>query len=185
MVDYDTVFHDCNNLPFICYYTMAHRNNRHTTQGSSSRRVIAHNRQVRHHYTLIEEYEAGMVLAGWELKSIRDGRVQLRDSYVTCTNQHAWLVGAHITPLTSVSTHITPDAQRRRKLLLHKRQLRHLAEQVQQQGYTIVVLELHWHRQYVKAQLALAQGKKIYDKRAALKERDLVREQERQLRRHL
>ena len=140
---------------------------------------IADNRKARHDYHIEQTWEAGLVLEGWEVKSIRAGRAQLSDSYVIIKDGAAWLLGAHITPLNTASTHINPDPQRTRKLLLHLRELKKLIGAVQRKGYTIVPLNLHWYRNRVKVDIALAKGKKQYDKREAEKKRDWEREKSR------
>ena|SRR3990167_4385902 len=142
-------------------------------------RVIATNNKAFHDYYIEERYEAGLVLEGWEVKSIRAHRVQLRDSYVVLKGGEAWLIGAHITPLPTASTHIHPDAQRSRKLLLNQRELNKLYGAVQRQGYTLVPLDLHWRKNRVKIEIALCKGKKSYDKRETIKKREWEREKQR------
>lgn len=144
---------------------------------------IAVNRAARHDYFIDETYEAGLVLEGWEVKSIRAGRANLKEAYVLLKNGEAWLFGAHITALASASTHIHPDATRTRKLLLHNYQLSKLIGSVERKGYTIVPLELYWQNGRVKLKVGLARGKKEYDKRETEKERDWAREKQRALRR--
>lgn len=144
-------------------------------------RLITDNRKARHDYALEDFIEAGLVLEGWEVKSIRAGKVQLRDSYVLLKNGEAWLIGAHISPLATVSTHIQPDATRSRKLLLQEHQLRKLSIAVQREGYTVVPLDLHWHKNRVKVEIALAKGKKSYDKRESDKDRAWALEKQRLL----
>ena len=134
--------------------------------------TIALNRKARYDYALEQNFEAGMVLEGWEVKSLRAGRGQLADSYVIIKHGEAWLLGSHITPLLSASTHIHTDPMRSRKLLLHSMELRRLIGATEQKGYTLVPLKLHWHRNRVKCEIALAKGKKEYDKRATIKERE-------------
>lgn len=149
------------------------------TSGASS--TIALNKKARHDYVLEERFEAGLALAGWEVKSLRAGRVQMRDSYVILKNGEAWLFGALITPLPTASTHIQPDAQRTRKLLLHRGELSKLIGAVERRGYTLVPTAMYWKRGRAKLEFALAKGKKAYDKRASLKERDWQREKQRLL----
>lgn len=136
---------------------------------------IAENRKARHDYHIEEQFEAGLVLEGWEVKSLRAGRAQISESYVTIKGGEAWLVGANISPLPTVSTHITPDPARNRKLLLHQRELNKLIGAVQRKGYTLVPLNLHWKKGTAKLEIALAKGKKLYDKRETEKRRDWER----------
>ncbi len=139
-------------------------------------RMIAQNRKAWHDYHIEQKFEAGLALEGWEVKSLRAGRAQLQDSYVILKNGAAWLIGAHISPLNTVSTHIKADPQRTRKLLLHQRELDKLIGAVQQKGYTIIALDFHWHKSFVKLEIGLAKGKKLYDKRESEKRRDTDRE---------
>lgn len=136
---------------------------------------IALNRKARYDYTLEQTFEAGMVLQGWEVKSLRAGRAQLADSYVIIKQGEAWLLGCHITPLLSASTHIHTDATASRKLLLHRAELKRLTGAIEQKGYTLVPVKLYWQRNRVKCEIALAKGKKDYDKRATIKEREWQR----------
>lgn len=143
-------------------------------------RLIAQNKKARHDYSLETQFEAGLALEGWEVKSIRDGRVQLKESYIILKRGEAWLIGAHISPLKSASTHIDPDPVRTRKLLLNRREINKLIVSKEREGYTIVPLDLHWGgNNLVKINIAIAKGKKQHDKRAALKERDWNREKAR------
>lgn len=142
---------------------------------------IAVNRKASHNYFIEERYEVGLVLKGWEVKSLRAGKAQLVDSYVIIKNGEAWLIGAHIIPLSTVSTHIIPDPQRTRKLLMHKQELHRLQGQVEQKGYTLLALSLYWKKGVAKLQIGLAKGKKQYDKRAAAKARDWARQKQRLL----
>ncbi len=141
--------------------------------------TIVVNKNARHDYSLEREFEAGLVLEGWEVKSLRAGKVQFRDTYVHLKNGEAFLFGAIISPLLSASTHVHPQAQRGRKLLLHKHELSNLTGAVERKGYTIVALSLYWIRGRVKCKIALAKGKHLYDKRAAAKEQDWNREKSR------
>ncbi len=143
--------------------------------------IIAINRQARHDYFIEATFEAGLVLEGWEVKSLRAGRVSLKESYVLLKDGEAWLFGAHISPLPSASTHVNPDPIRTRKLLLHKQELNRLIGQVERRGYTLIPLRLYWKNHRVKLEIGLAKGKKLYDKRAAEKERDWQREKQRLL----
>lgn len=142
--------------------------------------AIAINRKARHDYQIEQTFEAGLCLQGWEVKSIRAGRVQLQESYVILKNAEAVLLGSHISPLVSASTHVKADPTRNRKLLLTHRELKHLIGSVQRKGYTIVPLKLYWKKNLVKLEIALAKGKKLYDKRETLKQRDFAREKSRQ-----
>ena len=144
-------------------------------------RIIATNKKARHDYYIEQRFEAGLVLEGWEVKSIRAARVQLRDSYVVLKRGEAWLVGAHLAPLINIAEHVQADPQRSRKLLLNKRELSKLFSAVHKQGYTVVALDLHWHKNKIKAEIALAKGKKTYDKRETIKHREWEREKHRAL----
>lgn len=145
--------------------------------------TIAQNRKALHDYFIEDDYEAGLVLQGWEVKSLRAGRVQLDQGYVIMKDGEAWLFGALITPLQTVSTHITADPQRTRKLLLKQRELSRLVGSVERKGYTLVPLRLYWKDNRVKLKVGLAKGKKLHDKRDAEKERDWKREKERLMKR--
>lgn len=147
----------------------------------SENTIIAVNRQAKHDYFIEETFEVGLVLEGWEVKSLRAGRVNLKESYVLLKNGEAWLLGAHISPLASASTHVNPDPVRTRKLLLHKQELSRLVGQVERRGYTLIPLKLYWKNNRVKLEIGLAKGKKLYDKRASEKERDWQREKQRLL----
>ncbi|MBA2654189.1 MAG: SsrA-binding protein SmpB [Gammaproteobacteria bacterium] len=146
---------------------------------SDNSRSISVNKKAFHDYHIEQRFEAGLVLEGWEVKSIRAGRLQLRDSYVILKKGEAWLIGFHISPLQTVSTHITPDPLRTRKLLLHAKELRTLIGSVQRKGYTLTALSLYWKNNRVKLEIGLAKGKKDYDKRESLKQRDWDREKQR------
>ena len=154
--------------------------NKATTKGKAQS-SIAHNRKARHDYHIDERYEAGLVLEGWEVKSLRAGKVQLRDGYVLLKNGEAFLFGALINPLPSASTHISPDPQRSRKLLLNRRELDHLRGAVERKGLTVVALALYWKSGRVKVEIGVARGKKQHDKRAVEKDRDWQREKSRLL----
>lgn len=143
--------------------------------------TIALNRKAQHEYFIEERFEAGVALEGWEVKSLRAGRIQLDQAYILLKDQEAWLFGALITPLQTVSTHITPEPQRNRKLLLHHRELGQLIGHVERKGYTLIPLSLYWKHNRVKLSLGLAKGKKQHDKRAAEKERDWKIEKQRLL----
>ena len=138
--------------------------------------TIAQNKKALHDYFIEHKFEAGLVLSGWEVKSLRAGKAQLVDSYVLLKDGEAYLFGAHITPLKTASTHVIADPTRTRKLLLHKRELGKLFGAVQQKGYACVALALYWKKHLIKCEIALAKGKKEFDKRATEKERDSDRE---------
>ncbi|MGI9262668.1 MAG: SsrA-binding protein SmpB [Woeseiaceae bacterium] len=138
---------------------------------------IAVNKKARHDFFIEDTVEAGVALQGWEVKSLREGRVQITEGYVNLRSGEAWLFGAHITPLGTASTHIRPDPTRTRKLLLHRHELDRLIGAVERKGYTLVPLNLHWSRGRVKLDIGLAKGKKMHDKRATKKEQDWKREQ--------
>jgi SsrA-binding protein len=144
---------------------------------------IAVNRKATHDYFIEERLEAGLVLEGWELKSIRAGRVQLNESYVFVKRGEAWLFGVNISPLLSASTHINPDPSRTRKLLLHQREIDRLIGYTEREGYTIVPLSLYWKKGRVKCEMGLAKGKKQHDKRATEKDREWAREKQRVMKR--
>lgn len=137
---------------------------------------IASNKKAFHDYHIEERFEAGLVLEGWEVKSIRDARVQLKESYVMIRGSDAYIIGMHISPLSTASTHINPDPVRTRKLLLHRKEIDKLIVGSQRKGQTIVPLSLYWKRNHVKMEIALAKGKKLYDKRESLKEKAVARD---------
>lgn len=141
--------------------------------------TIAQNRKAYHDYFIEERFEAGLSLEGWEVKSLRAGRVQLDLGYVLLKNNEAWLFGALITPLQTASTHIHPDPQRSRKLLLHKSEFNKLIGSVERRGMTLIPLSLYWKNNRVKLEVGLAKGKKQHDKRASEKERDWKRQKQR------
>ena len=144
--------------------------------------TIALNKKARHDYFIEEEFEAGIALQGWEVKSLRDHRLQLSESYVLVRNGEAFLFGAHISPLKTASTHINPDPTRTRKLLLHRSELNKLIGAVERKGYTLVPLAMYWAHGLAKLKIGLGKGKKAFDKRASEKERDWNREKQRLLR---
>jgi SsrA-binding protein len=152
--------------------------NQKSKAGTSS---IIVNKKAGHDYFIEERLEAGIVLEGWEVKSLRAGRVQLRDAYLLFKDGEALLFGATITPLPAASTHIEPDPQRNRKLLLHKQQIMRLMGAVERSGYAAVATAMYWHKGRAKVEIGLARGKKQHDKRATLKERDWQIEQRRLL----
>jgi SsrA-binding protein len=143
--------------------------------------VIAQNRKAWHDYFIEEKYEAGLALHGWEVKSLRAGRAQLKEGYVVIEGGEAFLVGAHISPLLSASTHVQPNPTRARKLLLHAEEIRKLIGAVERRGYTIVPLDLHWKRGHAKLEIGLARGKQAHDKRQDVKKRESEREMKRAL----
>ncbi|MDH5823155.1 SsrA-binding protein SmpB [Luteimonas sp. RD2P54] len=146
--------------------------------------TIALNKRARHEYHLEDRFEAGVALQGWELKAIRAGRANIGESYAIVRNGEIFLFGALITPLISASTHVVADAQRTRKLLLHRREIDQLIGRVERDGYTVVPTALYWKGNKVKAELALAKGKQKHDKRNAERERDWNREKQRAMRQH-
>ena len=143
---------------------------------------IAQNRKARHDYFIEEKFEAGVALQGWEVKSLREGRLNLTDSYVIFKNGEAWLLGTNITPLNTVSTHYVTDPTRSRKLLLNYRELKKMEESVKQKGRTCVCTGLYWKGHLVKCEIALAKGKATHDKRMDSKERDWNRQKQRLMR---
>ena len=143
---------------------------------------IAENRRARYDYHLEERYEAGIVLAGWEIKAIRAGQVQLTDGYVLVRDGELLLIGCRINALRSASTHVSPEADRTRKLLMHKAEIKRLVGKVEQKGFTLVPLDLHYKGGLVKAEIALAKGKAEHDKRNTEKKRDWDREKGRLMR---
>jgi SsrA-binding protein len=143
---------------------------------------IAENRRARHEYHIEETFEAGIVLSGWEIKAIRAGQVQLTDGYVLVRDGELHLIGCRINALRSASTHVLPEPDRTKKLLMHKEQIRRLVGKVEQRGYTLVPLDLHFKAGLVKAQIALAKGKAQHDKRDTEKQKDWEREKGRLMR---
>jgi SsrA-binding protein len=146
--------------------------------------AIAQNKKAFHDYFVEERYEAGMVLHGWEVKAIRAGRAQINDAYVIVKDGALWLIGAHVSPLQTASTHVTPDPARTRKLLMHAMEIKRLIGQVAQRGYALIPLDLHYTKGRIKLQIGLARGKLKHDKRASEKEREWQREKQQLLRRH-
>lgn len=143
--------------------------------------VIAVNRKARHDYFIEETVEAGLMLEGWEVKSLRAGRASLAEGYVVIRRGAPWLIGSNIQPLSSVSTHVTVDPIRTRKLLLHAREISRLAGAADREGYTLVPLNMHWRHGRAKLDIGLAKGKKNYDKRETKKQQDWKRQKERLL----
>ncbi|WP_166257714.1 SsrA-binding protein SmpB [Marinobacter salicampi] len=144
--------------------------------------TIALNKKAKHEYHIEERFEAGLVLLGWEVKSLRAGKGQLTDAYVLLKDGEVFLLGAHFMPLNTASTHVIADPTRTRKLLLHEKEIAKLNSQVNQAGYTCVPLALYWKKNKVKCEIALVKGKKQFDKRATEKERDWNRQKQRILR---
>jgi SsrA-binding protein len=144
--------------------------------------LIAQNRKARHDYFIEQKYEAGLSLQGWEVKSLRAGRAQLKEGYVVIDHGEAFLVGAHFSPLPQTSTHFTANPTRSRKLLLHAAEIEKLIGAVERKGYTVVPLQLYWKRGRAKLEIALARGKQAHDKREDIKKRDSDREMQRALR---
>ena len=144
--------------------------------------TIVENRKAFHDYFIEERFEAGIALEGWEVKSIRAGRANLKEAYVVVKGGELFLIGAHLSPLTTASTHVHPDPTRTRRLLLHREEINRLIGKVERAGYTLTPLDLHYSKGRVKLAIGLAKGKKQHDKRAAIKEREWNREQQRLLR---
>ena len=143
---------------------------------------IIENRKAFHDYFVEERFEAGLVLAGWEVKAIRAGRAQLKEAYVIIRGSEIFLIGAHISALPEASTHVQPDPVRTRKLLLHAEEIGKLVGKVERAGYSLIPINLHYSRGRIKLDIGLARGKKQHDKREAEKERDWKREQQQLLR---
>ena len=142
---------------------------------------IAQNKKAFHDYFVEQKFEAGIALEGWEVKAIRAGRVQLKEAYVIVRNGEIYLIGCHISPLSTVSTHFQPDPVRTRKLLLHAEEINRLIGSVERAGYTLLPLDMHFKRGRIKLEVGLAKGKKQHDKRAVEKEREWAREKQRML----
>ena len=143
--------------------------------------LIASNKKAHHDYFFDKTFEAGIALTGWEIKSIREAKIQLKESYVILKKGEAFLIGCHISPTSYTSTHTIADPTRTRKLLLHRKELNSLIGAVAQQGYTVVPVDMHWKKHLVKMKIALGKGKKLHDKRASSKEADWKRSKERLL----
>jgi len=143
---------------------------------------IVENRKATHDYFIEERFEAGLSLEGWEVKAVRAGRANLKEAYVVIRKGEIMLIGAHVSPLATASTHIQPDATRTRKLLLHREEINRLVGKVERAGYTMTPLDLHYKNGRIKLTIGLAKGKKQHDKREAIKEREWSREQQRLLR---
>jgi len=143
---------------------------------------IVENRKAFHDYFIEERYEAGLALAGWEVKAVRAGRAQIAEGYVIVKGEELFLIGANISPLATVSTHFTPDPTRTRKLLMHAEEIRRLVGKVEQRGYTLVPLNLHYSKGRIKLEVGLGRGKLKHDKRAAERDKEWNREKQRLLR---
>jgi len=143
---------------------------------------IVQNKKAFHDYFIEEKYETGMVLEGWEVKAIRDGRVQLKEAYVIIRNGELYLIGSHISPLMTASTHIHPDPVRTRKLLLHAEEIRRLIGKVERAGYTLIPLDMHYKASRIKLEIGLAKGKKQHDKRESEKQKEWERTKQRLMR---
>lgn len=153
-------------------------------KSSPSNGTIALNKKARHDYHVIDKYEAGVAFAGWEVKSLREGKCQLVDAYVFFKNAEAWLLNAHISPLQTASTHVIAEPTRPRKLLLNRREIERLMGKVNQTSFSCVPLAIYWKGNKIKCEIALVQGKKEYDKRATEKDRDWNRQKQRIVREH-
>jgi SsrA-binding protein len=162
------------SIHFLCSTIMAKKK-------KTSPNTIALNRKARHDYSVEDNFEAGIVLEGWEIKSIREGRVQVSESYIMVHNNELVWLGGQITPLLSASTHVKPVPTRSRKLLMHRREIDRLIGQIERKGYTLLPLGLYWKNGRAKMDVGIAKGKKAHDKRAADKERDWDREKQRTL----
>ncbi len=143
---------------------------------------IVENRKAFHDYFIEERFEAGLALQGWEVKAIRAGRANLKEAYVVVKNQEIVLLGAHISPLSTASTHVQADPTRTRKLLMHREEINRLVGKVERAGYTLAPINLHFKEGRIKLEIGLAKGKKQFDKRATIKEREWNREQQRLMR---
>ncbi|ARU55552.1 MAG: SsrA-binding protein SmpB [Pseudomonadales bacterium] len=153
-------------------------------KNTSGTGTIAQNKKARHDYHIEDKFEAGLALIGWEVKSLREGKCQLVDSYILFKNDEAWLLGAHISPLNTVSTHVVADPTRTRKLLLNRREIDRIMGKINQAGLTCVPLSIYWKGNLIKCEIALVRGKKEFDKRATEKERDWNRQKQRVVREH-
>jgi SsrA-binding protein len=152
-----------------------------TKKKESGEGSIAQNKKARFDYFIEDRIEAGLVLQGWEVKSMRAGKAQLTDSFVIFRDGEAFLLGSHVTPLNTVSTHVVPEPKRTRKLLMNRREIDRLIGLVERKGYTLIALELYWSKNRVKVKVGLAKGKKQHDKRDTEKDRDWQRDKSRAL----
>ncbi|OGT87676.1 MAG: SsrA-binding protein [Gammaproteobacteria bacterium RIFCSPLOWO2_12_FULL_52_10] len=153
-------------------------------KGDTASNTIILNKKARFDFFIEERYEAGIALEGWEVKSLRAGRTQIQDSYILLKDGEAYLFGALITPLPTASTHIHPDPQRTRKLLMHRREINKLIGHVERKGYTVIPTAMYWKKGKVKLEIGLAKGKQAHDKRQTEKDRDWQREKQRILKSH-
>lgn len=147
-------------------------------------KTIAVNKRARFEYHIEERFEAGLVLEGWEVKSLRDGRVQFADAYVLLKDREAYLFGCQISPLPTVSTHVKPDPLRTRKLLLHRHEIDQLIGAVERKGYTLIPTAMYWSRGRAKVEIGMAKGKQLHDKRKTIKDRDWERQKARIMKQH-
>jgi SsrA-binding protein len=154
-----------------------------TTKQHASTTIVV-NKKARFDFFVEDEYEAGLVLQGWEIKSLRAGKINISDAHIYVKNGEAWLLGAQINPLPTASTHMIPEPDRTRKLLLHRRELDRLIGLVERMGYTLIPLALYWSHNKIKVKIALAKGKKMHDKRETSKNRDWQRDHSRLMKRH-
>ncbi|MGZ0018870.1 SsrA-binding protein SmpB [Nitrosomonas sp. wSCUT-2] len=143
---------------------------------------IVQNKKAFHDYFIEEKYETGIMLEGWEVKAIRDGRIQLKEAYVIIRNGEIFLIGCHISPLKTASTHINPDPVRTRKLLLHAEEIKRLIGKVERAGYTLIPIDMHYKSGRIKVEIGLAKGKKQYDKRESEKQKEWERTKQRLMR---
>ncbi|OQW43105.1 MAG: SsrA-binding protein [Proteobacteria bacterium SG_bin4] len=143
---------------------------------------IVQNKKAFHDYFIEEKYETGIMLEGWEVKAIRDGRIQLKEAYVIIRNGEIFLIGCHISPLKTASTHINPDPARTRKLLLHAEEIKRLIGKVERAGYTLIPIDMHYKSGRIKVEIGLAKGKKQYDKRESEKQKEWERTKQRLMR---
>jgi SsrA-binding protein len=165
---------------------MSKKNNAKNTGSGKTEgnKTIALNRSARHEYHLEDRFEAGIALQGWELKSIRAGRMNMGDAYAVVRRGEIFLFGAQVTPLSQASTHVVADDRRTRKLLLHRHEIDKLVGKVEREGYTLIPTAVYWKGNKVKLELALAKGKQSHDKRQAAKDRDWARDKQRTMRSH-
>jgi SsrA-binding protein len=162
---------------------MAKKNGKDSNAGEGGG-TIALNKRARHDYHLLDRFEAGLALQGWELKAIRAGRLNMGESYAVVKGGELFLFGAQITPLISASSHVVADDRRTRKLLLHRHEIDKLVGKVEREGYTLIPTAMYWKRNKVKLEIALAKGKQSHDKRETEKERDWQREKQRTMRKN-
>jgi len=155
-----------------------------TKKTEKTQSSIAQNKKARFDYFIEDRLEAGLALQGWEVKSMRAGKAQLTDSFVIFRDGEAWLLGSHVAPLNTVSTHVVAEPKRTRKLLMNRREIDRLTGLVERKGYTLVALELYWNKNHVKVAVGLAKGKKQHDKRSTEKDRDWQRDKSRALKAH-